>query len=457
MESNDPIDLAVIGGGLAGLAAAALAARGGAKVRLFERARTLGGRAATQEKEGFSLNLGPHALYRGAAGAEVLATLDIRPRGAPAPTTGGHAICGGVKHVLPAGLRSLLSTRLLGAGGKLETARLLARLASIDPLPLAGVPVSEGLARLTRHGAVRQLLEALFRLSTYGNAPRLQSAGAALEQLQRALSRGVLYLDGGWQQLVDALRESAIAAGVTIETGVRACRIDISAAGAVSAVRLADGRIVRCNTAIVTGSPDDALAALGPATPASGTSAGEPSGPSPHAVIETWARAVVPVRAACLDVALRRLPSVHSNFALGIDAPLYLSVHSAVARLAPAGAALLHVARYLDPSEPENPVRDRQELERLLDLVQPTWREQVVHQRFLPSLTVAHAHVTAAQGGTAGRPGPAVPGVRGLFVAGDWVGPEGLLADAALASARRAVELWRGEGAEVGLLSRAAT
>ena len=79
--------------------------------------------------------------------------------------------------------------------------------------------------------------------------------------------------------------------------------------------------------------------------------------------------------------------------------------------------------------------------QRLLDLMQPGWRAALVARRFLPHLTVSHALVTAAQGGTAGRPGPAVPDVPGLYVAGDWVGPEGMLADASLASARQAARL----------------
>ncbi|HEY7181957.1 MAG TPA: NAD(P)/FAD-dependent oxidoreductase, partial [Blastocatellia bacterium] len=33
-----------------------------------------------------------------------------------------------------------------------------------------------------------------------------------------------------------------------------------------------------------------------------------------------------------------------------------------------------------------------------------------------------------------------VPGVEGLYVAGDWVGPEGMLADASMASAKLAAE-----------------
>src|SRR5262249_57979689 len=57
-------DVAVVGGGLAGLAAAAYLGRAGRKVTLFERSRSLGGRAATHENGGFRFNIGPHALYR---------------------------------------------------------------------------------------------------------------------------------------------------------------------------------------------------------------------------------------------------------------------------------------------------------------------------------------------------------------------------------------------------------
>src|SRR6218665_259298 len=65
-------DVAVVGGGLGRLAVAALLARGGRKVVLFEKARHLGGRAHTTHQEGYHLNLGPHALYLGGAAAGVL-------------------------------------------------------------------------------------------------------------------------------------------------------------------------------------------------------------------------------------------------------------------------------------------------------------------------------------------------------------------------------------------------
>jgi len=44
-------------------------------------------------------------------------------------------------------------------------------------------------------------------------------------------------------------------------------------------------------------------------------------------------------------------------------------------------------------------------------------------------------------GGAGARPGPSVPCADGLFVVGDWVGSEGMLVDASLASAAEAARL----------------
>ena len=55
-------------------------------------------------------------------------------------------------------------------------------------------------------------------------------------------------------------------------------------------------------------------------------------------------------------------------------------------------------------------------------------------------MIASNALVTAAAGGTAGRPGPRVPDAPGVWVVGDWVGGEGMLLDASLASAERAAD-----------------
>jgi len=113
-------------------------------------------------------------------------------------------------------------------------------------------------------------------------------------------------------------------------------------------------------------------------------------------------------------------------------------VHSASARLTAGSGAVIHVAKYLPVGVASDPKADERQLEGVLDLLQPGWRTVLVARRFLPQLVVSHAFVSAASGGLPARPGPVVPGVRGLYVAGDWVGGEGLLADASVASAAEA-------------------
>jgi hypothetical protein len=56
----------------------------------------------------------------------------------------------------------------------------------------------------------------------------------------------------------------------------------------------------------------------------------------------------------------------------------------------------------------------------------------------LPELTVVGALSSVAWEQRDGPRGPAVPGTEGLFVAGDWVGPEEMLGGRALASGAQA-------------------
>ena len=424
MQSNEWIpEVAVIGGGVAGLAAAAFLARDGRGVRLFEQSHALGGRAQTKQLEGYYLNLGPHALYRGGRGIEVLRELGIEPCGRVPSVSGAFAIKDGVKHTFPAGAISLFTTGLFGLSAKLEAARLLASLGRIDGNRFMDISVSEWLDRTLSHSEVKEFVLAAFRVATYANAPDLMSAGTAIEQLKKAFDKSVLYLDGGWQTLVDGLQEAALRAGVIIETGARIDGITRNAAGIVTGVRLGDGQTIDASSVVMATSPSATVRIVDGADRTS---------------LAQWADSAIPVRAACLDVALSRLPMPKATFALGIDRPLYLSVHSATARLAPEGAALIQTAKYLPPEDRDSAEDVERELEGLLDLVQPGWREALVHRRFLPDMTVINALPLARLGGASGRPNPQVSDVPGLFVVGDWVGNEGLLVDAALASAREA-------------------
>jgi phytoene dehydrogenase-like protein len=326
-----------------------------------------------------------------------------------------------VLHTLPVGFVSMLTTGLLGLGDKLEVAKLLAGLPRLDATGYASTSVRSWIDASLAGARARSLLEALVRVTTYADAPALQSAGHAIDLMQLVLRTNVRYVDSGWQVIVDALRAATVAAGARIVTGARAVGIDRQGA-TVRAVKLEDGASLPAETVVVATTPASAARLSGSAT------------------LAAWAARARPAKAACLDVALSSLPVARATFALGIDRPLYLSVHSTTAGgLAPEGGALVHLAKYLDPDVQHDADADRAELEVLMDRVQPGWREHVVSARFLPALTVTHAIPLAAEHGTRDRPRPELADAPSVLVAGDWVG-DGHLAEASLLSAKIAAE-----------------
>jgi phytoene dehydrogenase-like protein len=413
MPSTLHASVVVVGGGLSGLIASTLIARAGLPVVLLEKSTAPGGRAVSRDRHGFIFNLGPHALYRLGHLRQTLTALGVDFHGAVPGTSGGFALLGGRRHTLPVGLASLLTTGVLTLHGKFEFARVQSRLAAIVAAAIQRETLASWLESHVADEGVRQLLRMLVRVTTFTNDPERQSAGAAIEQLQLAVRGNVLYLNGGWQTIVAGLRRSAVASGVRIISAAHAVVLERSGVRQVEAVRLADGSAIRASAVILGGSPADVDSLAG----TSFTSELPP-----------------PVKVATLDVALRSLPKPNATVAFGVDTPLYFSVHSAVAALAPAGGAMIHVSKYLRPGETAG--RDEElELEMLMDTMQPGWRDRVAFKQYLPSLTVTHAEVTAAHGGLAGRPVSRVAAFDNMWIAGDWVGPRGQLSDAAAASA----------------------
>lgn len=408
--------VAVVGGGLAGLAAAAYLARDGHRVTVFERAEAPGGRARTRERDGVLHNLGPHAFYRGGAAEEVLAELGISFTGS-SPNGMGVALRGGRTAALPRDARTMLTSRLFRLRDRAEAGARMLTLRSADPESMRGRTVARYLREEFAHDTSRDYVEAVIRLATYANAPEHVDIADAMLQLRGGGIGGVTYIDGGWQTLVEGLRSAAEAAGAEVRTGARIARVEPGPRPTV--VEQSGGR-VESSAVILAVAPDVASEILGvPAT-------------------RRWANDAVPARAACLDVTLRRLPRPRRLFGLGVDQPWYLSVHTKFARLAPAGLTTVSVAKYLPAGEPHDPDADLRELEGMLDIVQPGWRELETGRQFLPEMVVTTAVPRSDRGGIAGRPGPAVPGAEGVLIAGDWVGPTGWLTNATLGSARMA-------------------
>lgn len=243
-------DLVVIGGGVAGLAGAALLARDGWQVTLLEARHDVGGRAGSWESGGFRFDTGPswylmpevfdhffrllgtcadeqldlvrldpgyRVFFEGRGSLDVAAdrAANVRLFEAVEPGAGkrlaeyldvaADTYAMAVRHFLYTSFTSLVP---LAHG---DVVRRLPRLAAL----LARSLEAHVAARFT-DPRLRQVLgyPAVF----LGSAPRITpSLYHLMSHLD--LADGVLYPDGGFARLIEAIRDLALAEGVTIRTG----------------------------------------------------------------------------------------------------------------------------------------------------------------------------------------------------------------------------------------------
>jgi phytoene dehydrogenase-like protein len=411
---DERFDVVVVGGGLAGLAAAATAAGAGASTLVLD-GHQPGGRASTDERGRFRFNRGAHALYQGGEATAVLARLGVTAPGAPPPTDGARGRLGDKIGLLPGDTSSLVRTHLAGLRGKLALARFLAGVKRWKPEAYAGLTIGQWIDGFHLPADASRLVMFLVRTTTYLHDETHVSADVAAGQMQMALGNGVHYLHGGWATLVDGLAAAARRNGAEIRTGAAVTAVR-EAGGGVSV--LVDGReISTAAVVLAAGAPEADAALLG----------GRPA---------AWGQLGPQVEASCLDLGLRQ--RMEEPILFGVDVPLYLVDHASVATgLAPEGGGLVHVLRYLALGEdtPADDLRSSLEEHARLAGVDPAMIEE---HRFLRRMTVVGATPTPAGGGLAGRPAIDSTGLPGVFVAGDWVGPRGWLADCALSSGEAA-------------------
>jgi len=407
--------IAIVGGGLAGLVAAYQLAKSGASVTLFEKSGSLGGRASTALKEGFSLNQGPHALYKGGAAYKFLTDIGARPEGA-APSAGSAlALYEGKLYDLPVDLKSLLRTKIFGLAEKIELALFFSRLPKIAVESIMGRSLKSWLEASFKAPKVRTVVQAFARLASYSNNSEAMSAGAAMRQLVIA-NEGVLYLHNGWSSIVHSLT-SALGDSVSFRLNARIKSVAQIESGVEILSETGSERFDK----VVLALPPDVVNTL-----------------VPDVLERSINEDIKSSHAACLDICLKKLPVKENTFVLGIDEPLYLSVHSASAQLAPSGQALIHLAVYLKEGE-HGGDEQKNRLYRMLDQAQPGWRDELVYERYLPNMNTSFGMATAALGGANGLIDPQLKSTEGgpmeIYVCGDWVGAGYLLADAAVDSA----------------------
>ena len=241
---------------------------------------------------------------------------------------------------------------------------------------------------MTDDPAGRAVPASIVRTATYTADHELLDAGAAARQL-RAAAHGVLYLHGGWSSLVEGLADVVRANG-----GETPHPLDGGAAvdhdgDVVHGATLADGRALPAAAVVIAvNDPRRARRAARRTRPLAGST------PPPRRQCPcgwpTWTSPSVPSR------------SSGSPTSSASTTPVFLSVQSAVADVAPPDGAVIHVGRYLRPGDETGD--HRAGLEHALDVAQPDWRDHVVDARYVPRSMVVGDHARPATRGPADRP-----------------------------------------------------
>ncbi|MFL0403035.1 phytoene desaturase family protein [Bacillus nitratireducens] len=411
-------DVAIVGGGLAGLTASIYLAKAGRKVIVLEKSSRFGGRGMTVNKNGICMDLGAHALYRGGAAFLTFNELGLNLPGGM-PSTKAHGIWKGDVFTIPTDFRSILSTPLLSWSAKVQFSRLMIHLGKLDVGKVQKMSLSTWAENEIKDPMVRNIFYALCRTTTYTFAPTIQLASSVLKQIQLSMKEGVFYVDGGWETIITKLRDMANNVGVQFSANKHV--LEIEHYEDKQRIHCFDDELFEVGTVIVTTPPKEACKIIKGAERTS---------------LYRWSKQSVPVTVAALDIGLRRLTNPTHQFALGLDQPIFFTNQSRAAKLSEDGSIVVSLIKYHNPLLGINHFHDDQEqLENTMELLHPNWKREVVAKQYLPKITVVHdfPHIDRVE-----KPGPNIPEMPGVYVAGDWAGHDEILADAAVASGKRA-------------------
>lgn len=412
-------DVVIVGGGLAGYVAANYLAKTGMSILIIEKDKKVGGRARTDKINQEFFNLGPHALYKKGNAVPILQELGIELYG-KSPKLQGLLMNDKVEYTAPFNPLGVFTTGFLSWKERMEWLKVLVKLKSTDIEKLSEQTFQQWVQQITNSKNVQSLLLILGRLATYCHAPEKVSASVIVTHLKMVM-QGVLYIDRGWQTIIDQLHNKAVISGVQIQTGVIVNEIKMAENNIILSLSTEEELI--CKYVLSTTGPRELMKMLGNNTT--------------QTQMDFFAQ-LSPVKGAALDIALTQLPKPNRLFAMEITEPFYYSVHSNSAVLSDnQNTIVLHVFKYLHPDDNIDGKELKKELEQFLEKIQPGWQEHKISSRFMPTITV---NQRLPQIGDEQKLQRSKSEVAGLYLAGDWVSSHSILSEGAVSSAKQAAE-----------------
>ncbi len=420
----------VIGGGYAGLSAAAILAHNGYSVLLLERSKQLGGRASFIERDGYTLEYGLHDNRFGPQGAAaaVFRRIDkelkfLQP-GEP------ELWKEGAFYPIPNSTGKILRSRLLSFGSRLRMSRYMLKLVLGKPARKYGESMEDLTSKL-RSPEVLELLSVLSGIGIIAPDPRYASAGELAAFLKKALrsKMKVGYPKGGTRQIIEGLSEEVRENG-QIVTGSRVSRLMIK-----------KGLITQVKTETNTYSSDVVISAI----------------PLPHLPdlfggkdlpikLVKKVREMVPTAGITFDLGLKEEMSAQKGLLVTAE-PLTMGQFTSNIDpdMAPEGRQLLSwfyplPQQWIRNSDKMH--REEQRLRDLLDSMFPGIWDAVDWERVM-HLPMVDGFLPRPGQTRADRPGFTVSSIDNFFMCGDCTSAEGTGGDTAFNSAIHVAQLAR--------------
>jgi len=425
-------EVVVIGAGYGGMAIAALLARRGHRVLVCEQGKVLGGRARSDEHDGFILDWGLHVNRFGDAGpaAEVLRRLGESIEWAEEGKAERSLVqFNGRLYPRPDSVGGYLTTPMLSWPDRLRLVAILLRALRARPEDWYAVTWAHFVRRTTRSPAVLKLCQ-LFNYAIYAPDIEAASAGEVIYFVQRALKAPTVTAQpvGGTGQIVRKL-ERVICRTNEIRLGCKVDRILLDRGHAVGV--LAGGEEITAQAVVFTPPvqhlfrlvPDEALPT------------------------EFWEYAANLEPTACIayDFGLQEPVSDLNGSVINLDGAFLMgSIPSnRDPSLVPQGmqlASFLNAVAARDVTE--KPVVDAEtmRLRRWIAETFPGLFDRVLWERRLVIPLVDGVHLRVGQAYPDRHP-IASPHIRGLFFVGDTVAAPACSADIAFNAALEAEEL----------------
>jgi len=270
-------EVAVIGGGVGGMATAIRLAARGHQVSLYERRTELGGKLTELRRDGFTFGLGPSLLTLPAefaalaaeAGRKLDELVTLRPVDPVCryyfadgsvldAASDPAAMAAAVDRLAPGegaawrryaawGERCWAASERAFLAGPLEVSSLRRRTARPADL-LASAPGRTLAGHAARFFTDPRMIQYACRYATYSGSSPYQAPAAlgCIPYLEHA--RGAWYVPGGLARLRDALAVLLAETGVEVRTGTEVSQV-LSAAGAVTGI-VANGERIRAGVVV---------------------------------------------------------------------------------------------------------------------------------------------------------------------------------------------------------------